>query len=171
MRFEVSTAVTMKNSVFWDVFLRSVRRLLVTASVVPSSQILVTLMKETLSSSETSVLTRAIRRNIPKDTILHFAYSLWNNSNGFLLWTFYPILKCQYMPEANRIVKWISTCRLCVYVGRGGADWERERDNACIIRYDFLLKIMSGRLVFCLWCLLYATSPVQANFKILRLCP
>jgi hypothetical protein len=39
------------------VFLRSVRRLLVTASVVRSSPILVTLMKEALSSSETSVLT------------------------------------------------------------------------------------------------------------------
>jgi hypothetical protein len=35
-----------------------VRRLLVTASVVPSSPILVTLMKEALSSAETSVLTR-----------------------------------------------------------------------------------------------------------------
>jgi hypothetical protein len=40
----------------------SVRRLLGTASVVPSSQILVTLMKEALSSSETSVLVRATRR-------------------------------------------------------------------------------------------------------------
>jgi hypothetical protein len=35
------------------VFPRSVRRLLVTASVVPSSPILVTLMMEALSSSET----------------------------------------------------------------------------------------------------------------------
>jgi hypothetical protein len=41
------------------VFLRSVRRLLVTDSAVPSSPILVTLMKEAQSSSETSVLTRA----------------------------------------------------------------------------------------------------------------
>jgi hypothetical protein len=49
-----------------------VRRLLVTLSAVSISHILVTLMKEALSSFETPVLTRATRRNILEDAILQF---------------------------------------------------------------------------------------------------
>jgi hypothetical protein len=66
--FQVLTAVTMKNGVFWDVvFLISVRRLL----VVPRSSILVILMKVAPSFSKASVLTRDTQRNIQEDAILY----------------------------------------------------------------------------------------------------
>jgi hypothetical protein len=61
----------------------SVHRLLVKVTVVLSSPILATLVKEALSSSETSVLTRTTRRNIPEDTVLH--YVLVSRLNQFFI--------------------------------------------------------------------------------------
>jgi hypothetical protein len=70
LRFKVP--LTMYHFRFsYFVCLRSVRRLLVTAKVVPSSMILVTLRMDALRFSETSLLTRATKRNITEDGIIH----------------------------------------------------------------------------------------------------
>jgi hypothetical protein len=68
-RTEEERVIGMKNEEYY-VFLRSVRRLLVTVNVL-SLLILVILMMEALSSSETFFLTRSTWSNSPGDEILH----------------------------------------------------------------------------------------------------
>jgi hypothetical protein len=68
--FELGTLALTSN---WSKLRKktTVRRLLATANVVPSSPILVTRMMQAISSFETLALTRAAWRNIKEDGILH----------------------------------------------------------------------------------------------------
>jgi hypothetical protein len=77
VRFEVFTAVTMKNDVFSDVPpCRSCVNRRTPAHAVSSLADFSTLKMEAIRSSETSVHTRYTRRHIPGDGILQRVCSL-----------------------------------------------------------------------------------------------
>jgi hypothetical protein len=104
---ELGTTLAVTNNRRTLVFLHGVRRLLVTASVFPSSPILDTLMKEALIFSETSVLTRATRCNTPEDVNLHshrrenlksYVIGVW------LLFPFYSPYRSDHLWNPNLVL-------------------------------------------------------------------
>jgi hypothetical protein len=80
VRFEVFTAVTTKNAVFWSVPPCGSCQLLLTANAIPRSQILFTLIMEATSSFETSVLTRVTQCYVPEDGTLHLHKDVFSHS-------------------------------------------------------------------------------------------
>jgi hypothetical protein len=67
-----------------------------TSAVIHSSPIPVTLMTEAIRSSATSVLTRATRRNIPKDDILHVISEVFTavTTKNAVFWGITPCGSC-----------------------------------------------------------------------------
>jgi hypothetical protein len=102
-QLSASTFARTDKTKHYIVFLRSVRRLLVTANVVPSSPI--RHPDEGGGTSGTFTLTRATQRNIPEDGILHISCvcCMFENFKSKLTKKIICVQGCVFQPNERAI--------------------------------------------------------------------
>jgi hypothetical protein len=109
-------------------FLRSVPGLIVTANFVSSSPILVTLMKEALTSSETSEVTRTTRRKIPENTILHSHHRV--NLKSYIFWEPSVLNPLHKLPEFHAARRFVIAFLRALHLS---LSWGRPELRKCIV--------------------------------------